>query len=142
MQAHGTNQDWCGPQTFCADDILTIRPAASSWLVLIAFRESPMNPGGVSTTLTTSTVQRLSISSSAFVHLPPFADFAGAMTLEMTLDAKDFPRFVVRQCRSAPELSARWPVSFEIPPTVDPMGALTERSGAESANKPDLHDLS
>ena len=49
-----------------------------------------MNTGIVGATLATATIWRLPMFTGVCVWLRPFADCASAMTLEMTLDVKDF----------------------------------------------------
>jgi len=67
-----------------------------------------MKTGLFRLSLTTAAICRLRILSSAFVYLLPLASLASAMTLKMTLDAKDFPNLLrERECRNALGTSTR-----------------------------------
>jgi hypothetical protein len=53
-------------------------------------RGTPIRTGLIRLSLATAAIYGLRLPSSAFVGLPPFSDFAGAMSLEMSLGANVF----------------------------------------------------
>lgn len=66
------------------------------WGSLKRFAKTPMDTGIFGATLATSTIWRLPIPAGACIHLRPLADFSIAMSLDMTLAARDFASFHVR----------------------------------------------
>ncbi len=69
------------------------------WESLSQLRETPIDTGFFSGTRTKPLIWRLRILSPALIRSRLFAGFASAMTLEMTLAAKDWASFISEDLR-------------------------------------------